>query len=67
MPNASKDEPPTYTCEACGGTFTSGWDDDAAQAESVQQFGVRGDAPFMACVCDDCYQELLAWLKTCRS
>lgn len=52
-------ESDTYTCAHCGGTFERGWTDEEAQAESVQNFGVRGDAPGMALVCDDCYQEIM--------
>jgi hypothetical protein len=52
-------EPDTYTCEQCGGTFEKGRPDEEPQAESVRNFGVRGDAPGMAIVCDDCYQEIM--------
>lgn len=52
----------TYTCEDCGETFEYGWSDDDAHAESVENFGVRGDAPGMAIVCHDCYLEIVAGL-----
>lgn len=53
------DDPKTYTCADCGGTFTEGWSDEEAQAEAVKNFGVRGDAPGMAKVCDGCYREIM--------
>jgi hypothetical protein len=56
-------EPATFTCETCGGTFLAIRPDDEAQAEAVHTFGVRGDAPGMAVVCDDCYREFMAWIR----
>jgi hypothetical protein len=53
------DTPDTYTCAGCGGTFDKGWSDEEADAESVATFGVRGDAPGMATVCDPCYQQIM--------
>jgi hypothetical protein len=55
-------KPETFVCEQCGGTFPMG-DDEEAQAESVENFGVRGDAPGMAIVCDDCYNQIMAEIK----
>lgn len=49
----------TYRCENCGGEFESGWSDDEAQAESVENFGQRGDDPGMAIVCDDCFRDVM--------
>lgn len=54
------DDPHTYTCEECGGTFVEGWPDEDAQAEAVRNFGVRGDTAGMARVCDDCYHDIMA-------
>jgi hypothetical protein len=51
----------TYTCEACGGTFTEGWTDAAANAEARAVFGVDHEQdPTMAVVCDDCYRLMTA-------
>ncbi len=50
----------SYVCQECGETFDEGWSDDEAQAESVRTFGVRGDAPGMVIVCDDCYRAIMA-------
>ncbi len=51
---------PGYTCSECGGTFYTGRTDEEAQAEAVRNFGVRGDHPGMAIVCDDCYKAIMA-------
>jgi DNA-directed RNA polymerase subunit RPC12/RpoP len=51
--------PRTYTCADCGGTFQTAWSDEEAHAESVARFGIRGDAPGMVVVCDDCYGRIL--------
>lgn len=53
----------TYVCDHCGGTFETAWTDEDAQAESVARFGVRGDAPSMAIVCDVCYAAILQWIE----
>ena len=53
-----------YTCELCGGAFTSGRSEEEAQAEALRLWDRRGDAPGMAVVCEDCFQELMAWLRT---
>ena len=53
----------TYTCEDCGGTFEARRPDAEAQAEAVRNFGVRGDEPGMAIVCDDCYREIMGWIR----
>jgi hypothetical protein len=62
----------TFTCEHCGGVFEFAWSDEAAHAEAVRDFGVRGDAPAkdtpggegMARICDDCYRAFMQWLAT---
>lgn len=53
----------TYTCADCGGTFEEGWSDEEAQAETVANFGVRGDSSGMVKVCDDCYKAIMAGLN----
>lgn len=56
----------TYTCEACGGTFTSERDEDDARAEAAALWGARVGEPFtaMAEICDECFGQLLAYLET---
>ena len=53
----------TYTCEDCGGTFESERSDEEAQQEAVEIWGVRGDDPGMALVCDDCFNAIMASLN----
>lgn len=53
----------TYRCAECGGEFEFARDDEDAQAEAVQNFGRRGDAPGMAIVCDDCYKRIIAEIR----
>lgn len=58
------DDPDTYVCHECGGRFPKGGrPDEEAQAEAVQNFGQRGDAPGMVIVCDDCYHEIMARIR----
>jgi hypothetical protein len=57
------DDPETFTCMECGGTFNLSRPDEEAQREAVENFGVRGDAPGMAIVCDDCYHEIMARIR----
>jgi hypothetical protein len=51
----------TYTCAACQGTFTSIRPDSEAEKEAEELFGVKNASSdsSMACVCDNCYQELM--------
>jgi len=49
----------SFKCEACGGTFTKGWTDEEALAESAA-LGFGGD---LAVICDDCHEQLMAWAK----
>jgi hypothetical protein len=50
-----------YTCAACGGTFSKGWSEEEALAESRDVFGVDpAQDPTMAVVCDDCYKAMTA-------
>lgn len=56
----------TYDCGVCGGTFEKGWSDDEAKAEYALNFPQEKAAdlnrgPF---VCDDCYQQFMAWFNT---
>lgn len=52
----------TFTCAHCGEMFESGRpDQEAAHAEAVTLWGRRGDAPGMAEICDDCFQEIMGW------
>ena len=53
----------TFTCEACGGTFTEAWSEAEANADAEARFGVQnastkiGQADDeMAVVCEDCFR-----------
>ena len=50
------------TCENCGLTFESGWTEEEAKAEAVENFGknVTEDLEQVT-LCDDCYTEFMAW------
>lgn len=48
-----------YRCSDCGGTFESERSDEAAHQEALIAFGRRGDAPGMAVVCDECYNDIM--------
>ena len=54
-------EPPSdsFTCEACGGTYTKGWTD----AEAVAEADAAGFRDQSAVVCDPCYVKMMAWAK----
>jgi hypothetical protein len=54
-----------YTCSACGGTFNRASDDAVAIKEAARNFGVKDASkdPRMVIVCDDCYHEMMVWLK----
>jgi hypothetical protein len=56
----------TYRCEECRETFEYGRPDEEAHAEALRDFGLRGDAPGMAIVCDDCYREFMQWIADVR-
>lgn len=62
---AAEPGPNQYRCDCCGGIFDKGWSDEEARAEAEQQFGealhAEGEPP--ALVCDDCYNEIMAWAK----
>jgi len=53
----------TYTCAHCGGTFTSEWSEEAANAEALANWEVpdASHRPDMAQICEDCYQAFMAW------
>jgi hypothetical protein len=51
-----------YTCDECGGEFVSERSQEEAHAECESNWGVRGDAPGMAIVCDDCYKKIMSTL-----
>lgn len=54
----------TYTCAKCGETFTCGWSDAEAEAEYRANFPELADRPVDgANVCDDCYQQFMAWFE----
>lgn len=47
-----------FTCEACGGTFTSELTDEQAMAESRKIFGEHIEKDKCAIICDDCYKKM---------
>jgi hypothetical protein len=48
-----------FTCDACGGTFTSEWSDEDAQTEAALAFD-PAELEGAAVVCDDCFQDMRA-------
>lgn len=48
-----------YRCAECLGEFVSERSDEDAHAESVENWGVRGDVAGMVEVCEDCYQIIM--------
>ena len=49
-----------YTCERCGNTYETEVTDAEAMAEAEAN-GFLDTGP-TAVICDDCYQEFMAWL-----
>lgn len=50
----------TYTCDACGRTDESEWDEADALAESVRLFGAAIPEDQRSVVCDDCFKAMQA-------
>jgi hypothetical protein len=59
----TKPETYTYTCAHCRGTFETARPQEEAHAESVVNWGVRGDTPGMAQICEDCYRKFMQWYQ----
>ena len=58
----------TYTCDACGGTFESGWTEEESQAEYSIEFPKEKAAGVeRAVVCEECYQRLMKRFTADRS
>jgi hypothetical protein len=56
--------PKVYTCDNCHQTFESTWTEEEAAAESQKNWGTtKVKDSTMAQVCDDCYQQFMAWYK----
>lgn len=53
----------TYTCAACGGTFSTDWSEEEAKAEAAETFpdAVEAGQNFHV-VCDVCYQKMMKLL-----
>jgi hypothetical protein len=51
-----------YTCELCGGTFTTDQPLEEVLAETRENFGHVPDVADRGTVCDDCYRDFKAWL-----
>jgi hypothetical protein len=65
--DVSRDDDDVYECAHCGGLFTKSRDGEPeAQAEAIALWGRPGDHPEMALICDDCYQQFMAWYKRRR-
>jgi hypothetical protein len=52
----------TFTCERCGGTFTSASSDGEAMAEARAN-GFTEPQEDIALICDDCYQAFMDWMS----
>lgn len=55
----------TFVCEACDGEFPASPPEDVL-ADAVSVFGLPdpdGPPPQMALVCDNCYQQMMAWAR----
>ena len=48
----------TFKCDNCGKVFESDW--DGAEAEYEKEFGLPKQEP-RAVVCDDCYNQIMAF------
>lgn len=53
----------TYTCARCGGSFEKTRSDEEAMAEARQLWTPETMAHPQALICDDCFQEFIAWAK----
>jgi len=53
----------TFTCARCGGLFEKDWSDEEAMAEHADRY--KSTIPIEECslVCEDCYNNLPAWVK----
>ena len=59
-------ESESFTCEACGGTFTKTRSDAEAEREARDIFGVDSRRGKMAVVCDVCLDKLIvSWGALC--
>lgn len=50
-----------YTCERCGNTYIGTRTEEELLAKLESSFGKYANDGGRAVVCDDCYQELVAW------
>jgi hypothetical protein len=59
----------TYTCQQCGGTFTSERSQAEANAEAEDLWGTvqASEDASMAEVCEDCYRAFMAWFTAQNS
>lgn len=58
MSEVIAEEPDSYTCEDCGGTFDKERTDEEAWIESAEIWGYLDPAE-AAVVCDDCFEALM--------
>ena len=50
-----------FRCGNCGGTFIKGWTEAEARAEQAATWQPQPGGE--AVVCDDCFQDMLAWAE----
>lgn len=56
----SETNPRQLQCESCGEVFLRAWSDADAQKEAQQDpYGIQNGE--MSIICDDCFQEMIAW------
>lgn len=53
----------SYTCDRCGGAFEKARSDEDAMAEANSLWTPETMADEQAVICDDCFQEFIAWAK----
>lgn len=52
-----------YTCAVCRESFTSDRNETEARDEARQNFGPTVMEEDPGIVCDDCYHEVMAWMR----
>lgn len=52
-----------YRCAHCDGEFVADWSDEEARQESQEIFAMTVTPETHAEVCDDCFQQFMAWYR----
>lgn len=55
--------PRLFVCDKCNGVFKTDWPETAAMAEYLATFPEVSLAAPKVHLCEDCYLQLLQWLK----